>query len=80
MDNEWIPVTKRLPDCGKYGFSESVLITYEIKGVRCVATAALERMEVRGKSVMQWRTAFYGKLLNLEVVSWMPLPKPYEGE
>lgn len=47
MDNEWIPVTERLPDCAPHSRSKKVLITYKFNGLRCIAIAALERTEGR---------------------------------
>ena len=74
----WILVTERLPENGLCGYSENVLITYEINGARRVATATLQRTEVRGKSVVRWKTTFVGRIFEYEVIAWMPLPEPYK--
>lgn len=79
-DFRWIPVTERLPENGLCGYSENVLITYEINGARRVATATLQRTEVRGKSVVRWKTTFAGRILEYEVIAWMPFPEPYKEE
>ena len=81
MDNEWIPVTERLPECAPHSRSKKVLITYKLNGLRCIAIAALERTEVRGESVMGWRSTFMDMFMSCSLVTaWMPLPEPYEGE
>lgn len=74
----WIPVTEKLPENGLCGYSKNVLITYEINGARCVATATLQRTEVRGKNVVRWKTTFAGRILEYEVIAWMPFPEPYK--
>lgn len=81
MNNEWIPVAERLPECAPRSFSKDVLITFKFNVLKCIAIAALERTEVRGESVMRWRNNSIGIFLPCSAVTaWMPLPEPYEGE
>lgn len=61
--NKWIPVSERLPE--KY---VDVLVTYMHKENTYVRTAFL-------CSKKGWCTSLQH---DLNVVAWMPLPKPYE--
>ena len=61
---QWIPVSERLPECGK-----PVLWSNECGSV---FTSAI--------TVMTDHSWAIGKRHRLaEVIAWMPLPKPYEG-
>ena len=62
---EWIPVTKRLPKNGK----ESVLIALRWGEV-----------DIGWCEDGRWRSEFVNEYEDGEVINWMPLPQPAEGE
>ena len=67
---EWIPCSERLPI--EY---RTVLVTWEYAGKFYTATAFRETKN----AVTYWASDGQPNYTPLNVVAWMPLPKPWEG-
>ena len=67
----WIPCNVRVPEIG-----EIVLATWEYGGKRYITTAY--RFTARG--VTYWNSKQQHEYKPLNVIAWMPLPAPFEGD
>lgn len=67
---EWIPCSERLPKIG-----EVVLVTWEWKCKKHITTAYM--VTIRG--VTYWDSKQQHEYEPLNVLAWMPLPKPWKG-
>lgn len=80
---QWIPCEEKLPDDG-----EDVLISYRYKvgegDTSHVYIALTSYGRIWSDSIFgdrkDWRQPFQFFYSNYEVIAWMPLPKPYDGE
>ena len=74
---KWIPVSERLPGVGTY-----VLVSKKALGFRSnlpnVCTAHRLCDPRSGKE--EWNDMLFGKLDDDDVLAWMPLPEPWNGE
>lgn len=71
---EWTPCSERLPKIG-----EVVLVTWEWRCKKYITIAYM--ITIRG--VTYWDSKLQHEFEPLNVLAWMPLPKPYgerEGE
>lgn len=69
--DEWIPVEERMPN-----YLQKVLVTYigYFDGKRHCDDVAYR--EISG----QWMWALDDTHVGVEIIAWMPLPEPYQGE
>jgi hypothetical protein len=67
---EWIPCSERLPKIG-----EVVLVTWEWGCKKYITIAYM--VTIRG--VTYWDSKLQHKYEPLNVLAWMPLPKPWKG-
>lgn len=72
---EWIPCSERLPE-EKY-----VLISKKptkISGDKWCIGIAIRTVDPRSRKI-QWRDSGFGVIQDDNVLAWMPLPEPYQG-
>lgn len=67
--DKWIPTSERLPKIG-----EVVLVTWEWRCKQYITIAYM--VTIRG--VTYWDSKLQHEFEPLNVVAWMPLPKPYK--
>ena len=83
VDDEWVPVSKRLPEehewvgTKKFGttISDKVHITFDVNGERFVRTLSLQNGELSNYEKRTMDTLHKG----WKMIAWMPLPEPYKG-
>lgn len=63
VQGEWIPVSERLPEEG-----QGVLVTVDAN-----------KWNIEVGSCIYSGGTFHSNFFDLEVIAWMPLPKPYKG-
>lgn len=68
MENKWIPVTEGLPEA-----EEIVLVTDGRKTGQRIVVKAFRYLD---GDESKW----HGPIGMHEVIAWMPLPEPYDGE
>lgn len=74
-EQRWILCSERLPDNDTY-----VLISknpHPLTGEKWCVTIAARFADGRSREI-QWRDIGFGRLRDVEVIAWMPLPEPYK--
>lgn len=71
IEDEWIPVEERMPD-----YMQKVLVTYVgwDDGKYYCDGVAFYNFSSR------WMWALDSSYVDVKIISWMPLPEPYQGE
>lgn len=70
MQENWIPVSEKLPSIGLDDCSELVLVTLDLDGKKRAVNTGFLKDE-------GWSTDF---MRGVKVIAWMPYPEPYMGE
>ena len=74
-DPQWIPCNERLPDKETY-----VLISkkpHPLTGKKWCVTIAGRFVDGRSRK-LEWRDIGFGRIVDDEILAWMPLPEPYK--
>ncbi len=74
---EWISVKDRLPELPDYDYCSRIVIACDSKNF--VSPMIYCRTLIRGKPINRWKH-YWGKIADVQVTHWMPLPEPPEEE
>lgn len=82
LEPHWIPCSERLPEGSSAWRTEYLATVYCAQWKKKTKTMCVDwgNATARGKTISRWtwNNRLFPK--ELEVIAWMPLPKPYESE